>query len=76
MNVLEVSEYLEVHPRTVYNYANAGKIPAFKIGSDWRFHRASIKKWIRDKEHYNATKEDRRGEGLFKDNGNDGNNGK
>jgi excisionase family DNA binding protein len=67
MTVKEVSDYLEVHPRTVYNYAKAGKIPAFKIGSDWRFYKVSIKRWIHDKENFNSEKKERRGQGeLFK----------
>ena len=52
----DVSDYLHVHLFTVHKYAREGKIPAFKIGADWRFHRKSIEKWIRDKEQSNAAK--------------------
>ena len=37
MNIKEVADYLSVHTSTIYKYAQQGIIPAFKIGSDWRF---------------------------------------
>ncbi|HNW40124.1 MAG TPA: helix-turn-helix domain-containing protein, partial [Candidatus Omnitrophota bacterium] len=36
MTAKEVAQYLSIHPLTVHKYARAGKIPAFKIGTDWR----------------------------------------
>jgi excisionase family DNA binding protein len=45
----DVAEYLHIHPLTVHKYAREGKIPAFKIGTDWRFHKKYIEKWIRQK---------------------------
>jgi excisionase family DNA binding protein len=49
----EVAEYLHIHPLTVHRYAREGKIPAFKIGTDWRFHKKYLDKWIRQKLIYN-----------------------
>jgi len=43
----EVADYLHLHPLTVYRYARAGKIPAFKIGTDWRFHKKYLEEWIK-----------------------------
>ena len=48
----EVAEYLSVHPLTVHKYAREGKIPAFKIGTDWRFHKKYIERWIKEKSIY------------------------
>ncbi len=45
----EIAEYLGIHPLTVHKYAREGKIPAFKIGTDWRFHKKHIEKWIKEK---------------------------
>lgn len=45
----EVAQYLSIHPLTVHKYARAGKIPAFKIGTDWRFHKKYLDKWIQSK---------------------------
>jgi excisionase family DNA binding protein len=48
----EVAEYLSIHPLTVHKYAREGKIPAFKIGTDWRFHKKHIERWIKEKSVY------------------------
>jgi excisionase family DNA binding protein len=56
----EVAQYLKVHPLTVHKYAREGKIPAFKIGTDWRFHKHYIDKWIKEKLTFNAQHKDRR----------------
>lgn len=50
MDVGELAAYLGVHKATVYRHVQKGKIPGFKIGADWRFHRRSIDKWIKQKE--------------------------
>jgi excisionase family DNA binding protein len=49
MTAKEVAQYLSIHPLTVHKYARAGKIPAFKIGTDWRFHKKYLEKWIHQK---------------------------
>lgn len=43
--IKEVADYLGLHPGTIYRLARDGSIPAFKIGSDWRFNRESIDRW-------------------------------
>jgi excisionase family DNA binding protein len=48
MTVAEVAKYLQVHPTAVYKLLRKGKIPAFKIGSYYRFERAAIVKWMAD----------------------------
>jgi excisionase family DNA binding protein len=47
MTVKELAVYLNVHPSTIYRMLAQNKLPCFKIGSDWRFHRATIDDWIR-----------------------------
>lgn len=54
----EVAEYLSIHPLTVHRYAREGKIPGFKIGTDWRFHKKYLEKWIKQKLTYNIQKKD------------------
>jgi len=56
----EVAEYLNIHPLTVHKYAREGKIPAFKIGTDWRFHKKYIERWIREKSTYNLEGKERK----------------
>jgi excisionase family DNA binding protein len=42
MTVLTVAEFLHCDKATVYRLLKNNKIPAFKIGSDWRFIKADI----------------------------------
>jgi excisionase family DNA binding protein len=35
-----------VHRSTVYRLLRNKEIPAFKIGSDWRFHQEAINDWL------------------------------
>jgi len=49
MTVAEVAKYLRLHPFTIYRMARNGKIPAFRVGEDWRFHRDAIEKWMTDR---------------------------
>jgi excisionase family DNA binding protein len=46
MTVSSLAGYLRCHPSTVYRLLKERKIPAFKVGSDWRFQRAQIDQWI------------------------------
>jgi excisionase family DNA binding protein len=45
MTVSEVSAYLRVHPGTIYRLVRRGALPAFRIGSDWRFNIEAIDQW-------------------------------
>jgi excisionase family DNA binding protein len=40
-----VAEYLRVHPSTIYRLLKKKRLPAFKVGRDWRFNRESIDHW-------------------------------
>jgi excisionase family DNA binding protein len=41
----ELSTYLHVHESTIYRLVEERKLPAFKIGSNWRFRREQIDTW-------------------------------
>jgi excisionase family DNA binding protein len=45
-NAEELARYLEVEVSNIVEWANSGKIPAFKEGNDWRFERPKIDEWI------------------------------
>jgi excisionase family DNA binding protein len=45
LTVREVSEYLRVHPSTVYRLLRQHQLPAFRVGSDWRFNVEAIDRW-------------------------------
>ncbi len=45
VTVKELSNYLRVHPSTIYRLLKRGEIPGFKLGSDWRFSLEAIDRW-------------------------------
>jgi excisionase family DNA binding protein len=50
LTVKELSDYLKVHPSTIYRQLKRGRLPAFKVGSDWRFNVESIDRWRLDQD--------------------------
>lgn len=49
MSLAEVSRYLGMSERTIYVWAQEGKIPAFKLGSAWRFRQSDVDEWLEDR---------------------------
>jgi excisionase family DNA binding protein len=51
MTVGELADFLRLHPSmesrssTIYRLLRRGALPAFKLGSDWRFSREAIGRW-------------------------------
>lgn len=43
----EIAEYLKLHPYTARRLAREKKIPAFRVGGQWRFRKDDIDKWSR-----------------------------
>lgn len=46
MTLEEVAEYLRLKPQTIYTWAQEKKIPAAKIGKEWRFKKSIIDEWF------------------------------
>ena len=42
----EVLDYLQVNLRTVYRLIKAGRIPAVRVGRQWRFRKRDIDAWL------------------------------
>jgi excisionase family DNA binding protein len=42
----EVIDYLQVNLRTVYRLIKAGKIPAVRVGRQWRFKKGDLDAWL------------------------------
>lgn len=42
----EVAKYLKLKPQTIYTWAQDGKIPAAKLGKEWRFRKSVIDRWF------------------------------
>ena len=46
MTSVEAAQYLKMHVKTVCRLAKEGKIPAKKVGSEWRFLRSVLDRWL------------------------------
>ncbi|HEX2932275.1 MAG TPA: helix-turn-helix domain-containing protein [Candidatus Binatia bacterium] len=44
----QVAKYLKVDKFTVYRLVTQKKIPAFKVGNQWRFKRQMIDAWLQE----------------------------
>lgn len=53
MTVDELAKYLRMKKVTIYKHAQEGKLPGFKVGSTWRFKKATIDRWIETQENTN-----------------------
>jgi len=49
LTVSQVASLLHLHVMTVYRLAKEGKLPGFKVGGRWRFHRDALEKWMVDR---------------------------
>jgi excisionase family DNA binding protein len=46
LRIDQVAEYLKVDKFTVYRLVSQKKIPAFKVGNQWRFKKKMIDAWL------------------------------
>ena len=46
LTVGEAADLLKIPRSSVYKLSQQGKIPGQKVGRHWRFHRATLLKWI------------------------------
>ena len=46
MTLREVAGYLGLHVMTVYKLTREGRVPAAKIGGQWRFKRDVLDEWL------------------------------
>lgn len=46
MTLKEVAKYLGLHVMTVYKLTREGRVPAAKIGGQWRFKRNVLDQWL------------------------------
>ncbi len=42
----EVAAYLRLTPQTIYRWAQEKRIPAVKLGKEWRFRRSILDRWL------------------------------
>lgn len=49
MTIKEMADYLRLSKVTVYKMTRQGKIPALKIGKQWRYNKSEIDTWVKQK---------------------------
>ena len=54
MTLREVAQYLGLHVMTVYKLTREGRVPAAKIGGQWRFKRDVLDDWLETQMHRNS----------------------
>jgi excisionase family DNA binding protein len=46
LTVEEVATYLRLQPQTIYKWAQEKRIPAVKLGKEWRFRKTILDRWL------------------------------
>ncbi len=47
LSVQEIAQYLGISKETVYRWVEAKKIPAHKIGKQWKFQVSEVNHWVK-----------------------------
>ena len=50
LTVDEVASRFGVNVSTVYRLVKRGRLPAFRVGKQWRFSQARLEEWVADRE--------------------------
>lgn len=48
MNLSEAAEFLHIDPDTLRSLARRGRVPAMKVGRQWRFDPTLLREWVRE----------------------------
>ena len=48
LTIKELSAYLKTSEKTIYRLLSKNEIPAFKVGTAWRFKKQAIDLWIEE----------------------------
>jgi excisionase family DNA binding protein len=50
--VEDVANFLKYKPETVRTMSRDGRLPGFKAGKEWRYHKLEVYKWFSSGESY------------------------
>jgi len=50
LTVEEVAKRFGVNATTVYRLVQQGRLPAFKVGNQWRFGEERLEEWVKNHE--------------------------
>lgn len=48
LSVQEIAQYLGISKETIYRWLDSKKIPAHKIGKQWKFQVSEVDGWVKD----------------------------
>ena len=51
LTLAEVADILQVSKRTLLRMIREKKVPAFKVGGQWRIRESQFRKWVEEKEN-------------------------
>lgn len=57
LTIEQVAAYLKVDKFTVYRLVTKRKLPAFKVGNQWRFKRQIIDAWLENNSNMKAAED-------------------
>ncbi|MGH7700378.1 MAG: helix-turn-helix domain-containing protein [Gemmatimonadales bacterium] len=46
LTIEEVAAYLRLTPQTIYKWAQEKRLPAVKLGKEWRFRKSILDRWL------------------------------
>lgn len=46
LNTEEASQFLKLAKPTLYKYVREGRLPAIRMGKDWKFHKKLLEGWL------------------------------
>lgn len=46
LTVKEASAYLKIAEKTLYRFIRQKRLPAFKLGREWRFKKSLLDRWL------------------------------
>jgi excisionase family DNA binding protein len=57
LTVEQVATYLNVNKFTIYRLIADQRLPAFKVGNQWRFEKKMIERWLNsNRKHSNSSR--------------------
>jgi excisionase family DNA binding protein len=54
----QVAQYLKIDKFTVYRLVTQRKIPAFKVGNQWRFKKRLLEDWLKKNSNFEESGSD------------------
>lgn len=58
MTLKDLAEYLQFSKEKIYHLARSNSIPCYKIGSQWRFRKEEVDKWVEKKNRHRSKKQE------------------